>query len=182
MSSLPLIARCIGRPLEAIRFESFYVDGVMTEVYRAVFFRFDSWLRVISTQGETRVDPIAEPELRPFLARGERQQYPINEVTLAHAVGCVLGQRVVAASEIVSTQDPRRSYGFELDFESPRHESQPLRSQRLGSQRFRSQRLRLLCIDGESMDLSAGRSKLGEEYTRRPLLRVIRGGGEGAAE
>lgn len=160
MSALQSLAHCIGQPLEAIHFESMYVDGAIVEVYRTVFFRFDSWFRVVSKHGETRVDCITQSELRPYSAKGEHPQYPINEVTFAHAVGPVLGCELLAASEIVSAHNSRLSYGFQLEFES--------------------HRLRLLSIDGESMDLSAGRSQLGEEYARRPLLRVIRGGVEDA--
>lgn len=156
MSSLHLIGRAVGRPLQAIRFESFYVDGVVSEVYRVVFFRFDSWLRVVSQQGETRVTTVAEPEVRAFDPEGDRLQYPVGEVARDHAVAGVFGQDVVGASEIVMAQNSRKSYGFELAFDA--------------------KRLRLLCIDGESMDLSAGRSELSEDLVRRPLLRLISGG------
>jgi hypothetical protein len=156
MTSLHLIASCIGRPLEAIRFESLYVDGVVSEIYRVVFLRFDSWLRVISSHGETRVEPVLEPALCAFEPDGEHLQYPVNDVSPEHAVGPVLGCEVLGASQIVMAGNLRCSYGFELD--------------------FGAHRLRLLCIDGESMDLNAGRSPLGDELARRPLLRVIRGG------
>ncbi len=153
-----MIAQRVGQRLEAIRFESFYIDGAVSEVYRAVFLRFDTWLRVTSGHGQTCIDRTEEPRLRSICPGGERLQYPINEILLEHAVGPVLGQEVLGASEIVLRLDPRQSYGFELEFES--------------------QKLRLLCIDGESLDLNAGRSQLGEDLTCRPLLRMIRGGVE----
>lgn len=160
MSSLHRIAQRVGRPLEAIRFESRYVDGQLIDVYRVVFLKFDHWFRVISSHGETSVERVAEPLLRDFDPEGGRMQYPINEVGPGDAAGPVLGRKLVAALEIVSSDASRGSFGFELEFEVDAG----------------AQRLRLLSIDGETMDLSAGRSRLGAEFDRRPLLRVIPGG------
>ncbi len=150
-----LLAARVGKPLQAIRVQSYYLDGVLVESYSAVFFRFDHWLKVVSAHAETRVAVVAEPAIRAFDPSGPRSQYPVSDLPPGHVLAHVPGRQLLGAQELVAASDSSRSFGIELQMEGAK--------------------LRLLSIDGESMDVCAGRSALPEELRPRPLLRLVDG-------
>jgi len=157
MRHLLPIANRIEERLEAIRIQSLYRDGVLEEAYTCVYLRFRWWLRVVSGGGQTRAEASLEPGLRAFDPRGDAAQSPIGELPPGHSLHSVIGRRLDEVFELVAADDPTQSYGLELELEG--------------------ERLRLLSIDGASLDLSSGRSELPDELRRRPVLRVFVTGG-----
>lgn len=157
MRSIQRLASHIGAKLDGVRVRSHTLGGVVVEVYSAVFLHFedrDAWISIVSLHGRTRVERVREPEIHPLDPAGGRSQHPIAALSRGHVVADAIGSRLVAVSEIVDATDARMSFGVELEFEGAR--------------------ARLLSIDGESMDLNAGRTPLRDDLERRALLHPVR--------
>ena len=162
MRELIPIANRIGERLDSIRVQSLYSKGVLEETYTCVYLRFEWWIRLVSEGGSTRAEATPPPILRAYDLHGAPSQSPITELPPGHSLHCVIGRRLDEAVELVAAHDPSQSYGLELGFEG--------------------ERMRLLSIDGVSLDVSSGRSELSDELRRRPVLRVFesRAGSQGS--
>jgi hypothetical protein len=118
MRGADLLNAAVGARLDDGRLQSFYLRGELATRICATFLRFDSWLRIVSTDEMTKVD--REDELFGQISAygDEEYRYPIEPISRHFPkFSRYLGKRLLDWRERVLQRHEAFSFGLSLFFE-----------------------------------------------------------------
>lgn len=114
MEEISLLNSCIGQPLESGTFQVVIIDGDITDPINATFLKFDSWIRLMISDGLSRISS-EEKLFEPNKTEDPRLDLVPIEVH-NHEFANLIGKKLIKWNELVIPNDSQ-SYGLRFYFE-----------------------------------------------------------------
>ena len=120
MERIKVLNEQIGKELKDAKVESFRLDGKLVCEVMATYFKFDNWIRVVSTDERTIAETETQdlPANEPLHSEGHQLDYPISPIGEQYPeFSSYLNKKLIGVSELVSRKATTMSFGLKLSFE-----------------------------------------------------------------